>query len=297
MLCYFIIIIIIVPSVGAFFPAPLTNLTQNVTWYTILEQVYSYTGYYQWHLINSQVYSDLYVAVLQYRNCSGSMFSTILPIGYGSCSNRPYLQINRTVMCISTGLYNNDTSFGYPDCQIAVNTTLANNAVPVQLPNVLPTLTNTLTCADYGLPSSHSLCNFYSNWIGFNQTICMTYVSTHMGVCYTYYDSWYNYGYPQGFYSVEGYQQMNDYILWAVANNYSTSTGVRYRLFESATQALLALPNLMSDNITSYYVCYCFCTTNLCNTNMSTCTASFSFNCTYSPIVGTTTSKFLEMVC
>jgi hypothetical protein len=286
--------LIFIPAVTAFFPVPLTNISPNVSWYTILEQVYSSTGYYQWHLINSQVYSNLYASVLEYRNCSGPIFSPSRPIGYGSCSSRPYLQISGTDMCISTGLYNNGTGFTYLDCQAAVNITILNNAVPVQLPNILPNLTNTLSCADYALPSSHSLCNFYSNWIGFNQTICMNFVSNHMGVCYVYYDPWYNSGYSQGFYSVEGYQQLNDDILWTVANNYSTSTGVQYQLFQSTTQALLAFPVLMSDNITSYYVCYCFCTTNACNTNMSTCVAGFSFNCTYSPIVGTTNGKLLN---
>lgn len=285
--------LILIPAVTAFFPVPLTNISPNVTWYTILEQVYSFTGnYYQWHLINSQVYSNLYAAVMQDRNCAGPMFSSSRPIGYGSnCSTRPYLQVNRTDMCISTGLYSNGTGFTYSDCQTAVNATIMTNTVPAQLPNLLPNLTNTLSCGDYALPSSHSLCNFYSNWIGFNQTLCMNYVSNHMGLCYVYYDPWYNYGYSQGFYSVEGYQQLNDYILWAVANNYSTSTGVQYRLFQSATQALLALPTLMSDNVTSYYTCLCFCTTDWCNMNMSTCLSGFSFNCTYSPIVGTTNGK------
>jgi hypothetical protein len=199
-------------------------------------------------------------------------------------------------MCISTGLYNNVSAFPYPDCQAAVNTTLVTNTVPAQLPNLLPNLTNTLTCADYALPSSHSMCNFYSNWLGFNQTLCMNFVSSHMGLCYAYYDPWYNYGYSQGFYSVEGYQQLNNFILWAVANNYSTSTGVQYLLFESATQALLAIPFLLSDNVTSYYACYCFCISNSCNTNMSTCSAGFPFNCTYSPIVGTTTGKFKKIL-
>jgi hypothetical protein len=294
MLYYFIFI----PVVTAFFPVPLINISPNVTWYTILEQVYSYNGYYQWIVINSQDYSNLYVAVLQYRNCSGPVFSASRPIGYGSCSSRPYLLINRTDMCISTGLHNNATGFTYANCQVAVNSTILNNTVPAQLPNLLPNLTNTLSCADYALPSSHSLCNFYSNWMGFNQTLCMNFVATNMGVCYAYYDPWYNNGYPQGFYSVEGYQQLNDNILWAVANNYSTSTGVQYQLFQSATQALLALPVLMSDNITSYYACYCFCITNWCNLNITTCSAGLPFNCTYSPIVGTTTiGKYLRMVC
>lgn len=120
----------------------------------------------------------------------------------------------------------------------------------------------------------------------------MNFALTHMGLCYVYYDPWYKYTYSQSYYSVEGYQQLNDRILWAAANNYSTSTGVQYRLFQSTTPALLALPFLMSGNITSYYVCYCFCTTSSCNTNcMLTCSLGYSFNCTYAPMVGTTTGK------
>ena len=98
-------------------------------------------------------------------------------------------------------------------------------------------------------------------------------------MCYIYYDPYAGFGNSLGYGLVESYWQLNDVILSNIAANFSTSTGVSYRLFESSTQVLLALPVVMANNDT-YYACYCFCLTNMCNTNMATCSSGLGFNCT-----------------
>ncbi|CAF3666141.1 unnamed protein product [Rotaria socialis] len=284
------------PTVYGFFPVnPISlNLASNAAWYTTVEFgnviINNYT-YLDWHVQPTLVYSNLYAALMESRHCSGPMFSSNTPIGYGNCSTRPYIGWNYTDICVTAGNYvANSSVLNYTTCQAMVNASLVANAAPAQLPQILPNLTVPLTCADSALPSSYTMCNMFSSWLGFNQSACMIYFASNMFLCSIYYDPYYAYSVALGYGLVESYQQINNNVLWTIATNYSTSTGVSYRMFESTTQLLLAVPILMSNNV-SYYGCYCYCLTNMCNTNIATCSSGLGFNCSVPTFITATTTN------
>ncbi|CAF1588855.1 unnamed protein product [Rotaria magnacalcarata] len=171
-----------------------------------------------------------------------------------------------------------------------VNASLVANVAPTQLPQILPNLTVPLTCADSALPSSYTMCNMFNSWLDFNQSTCMSYFASNMFLCSIYYDPYYAYSDALGYGLVESYQQLNNNVRSTIAPNYSTSTGVSYRMFESTTQLLLAVPILISNNVT-YYGCYCYCLTNMCNTNIATCSSSLGFNCSVPTFITATTTN------
>ncbi|CAM4937468.1 unnamed protein product [Rotaria socialis] len=284
------------PTVYGFFPVnPISlNLASNAAWYTTVEFgnviINNYT-YLDWHVQPTLVYSNLYAALMESRHCSGPMFSSNTPIGYGNCSTRPYIGWNYTDICVTAGNYvANSSVLNYTTCQAMVNASLVANAAPAQLPQILPNLTVPLTCADSALPSSYTMCNMFSSWLGFNQSACMIYFASNMFLCSIYYDPYYAYSVALGYGLVESYQQINNNVLLTIATNYSTSTGVSYRMFESTTQLLLAVPILMSNNV-SYYGCYCYCLTNMCNTNIATCSSGLGFNCSVPTFITATTTN------
>lgn len=288
--------LILSPTIYAFFPISpnVWNLTFNQSWHTVVEMgsVIGNSNYTEECRVGSVLpWSNFYTAFMLQRNCSGPMFSSNTSIGYGSCSIRPYMTWNSTKICIFLGQYSNCTMTNYSVCQTMVNNTLSTNSAPPILPSILPNLTTPLTCADYALPSSYSICLLYNQWYGYNQSACVSYFASNTFLCFAYYDPYYVTGYSQGYGIVEGYQQLNNIILYNVATNLSTSTGVKYRIYESTTQVLFTYPILLSNNI-SYYVCYCFCLTNMCNVNISTCSSGLTFNCTTPTFIGSIFSVF-----
>lgn len=289
MLSSYYLLLILIPAVSPFFPSSPSswNLTFNTSWYSILTIGHfsnNSTYMVSLHVRTVYLWADMYTGFTKVRNCSGPMFSPSTPIGYGICSTLPFANWTYTEYCIFTGYYPNATIL-YSVCKPAVNASLATNTAPSQPAWILPNLTTPINCADSSLPMTYYVCYSYNDWISYNQTACTNYFSSNLFLCQIYYDPYNVSGYTVGLGMAEANEQLNNVILSTVAMNYSTSTGVTYRLFESTTSVLLAVPILLANNVT-YYACYCFCRTNMCNTNIETCSAGTGFNCTMPTFIG-----------
>ena len=212
---------------------------------------------------------------LSKRNCSG--FSPSTPIGYGYCSPWPYQAgVNLTsYICIcNTNTCNYNTS----TCETSVDAIRQQGAAPAQPPAIAPVLNSTISCADYSLPTTYGNCNFRNYTPGFNDSACRDYYASQSVMCAVSYSSFFSWSTA---YSIRETDRDMDYmVLWRM-NNASFGNTSTNLIFETNTSFLMAI------TFSNFQYCICYCTTNMCNINISTCTAGMNFDCTYTGVNAT----------
>lgn len=212
---------------------------------------------------------------LSKRNCSG--FSPSTPIGYGYCSSWPYQTgVNLTsYICIcNTNACNSNTS----TCEASVDAIRQQGAAPTQPPAIAPILNSSISCADYSLPTTYSWCNDRNFSLGFNGSACRDYYASQTVMCAAFYF----FGFTSSIaLTIRETDLALDTIVTLLTHNY-LFVNVSASFFETNTSFLVAF------SFQNFQICYCYCATNMCNINISTCTAGMNFDCTYTGINSTT---------
>jgi hypothetical protein len=232
--------------------------------------------------------TDVYQSIVVPRNCSGR-FSPSTPIGYGTCSSRPYFKGNLTELCVCT---NTSGISNMNACKASVDADLAANHQPPTLSQLFPNLTANITCADsQTFPSNYSMCNSappgYIYLATFNRSACVSFMATHTVMCQ--FGSMYGNTVMAGFSQYEAYMYLHD-MIGSLQSFVVQQNQLSPNVLQSPTQVLLLYPISSSD-----YRCICLCTTSMCNINISTCTAGLPYDCTVSASMNGYTRKSLRL--
>ena len=218
---------------------------------------------------------------LSKRNCSG--FSANTPIGYGYCSPWPYqtgVNLTSYVCICNTNGCNVNTS----TCETSVDAIRQQGAAPAQPSAIAPPLNSSLSCADGSLPTTFSYCNGYNYSLDFNASACRDYYASQTVMCGASYLFGFSWSYALSIREADRY--LDGWFPLVGTNGSSGNNSVLF--FETNTSTLVVLSFLN----TRYCVCYCI--TNMCNLNISTCTAGINFDCTYVAVNSSATNTTIN---
>ena len=203
------------------------------------------------------------------RCSSGQFWPSSTPIGYGTCTQLPYETYSLTLCICSTNNCNAD----YSTCVASVQAT--QSSPPPPLPSGVPELTNRISCYQ-GYQGSTYMDMFngvgwlYNEYTPFNMSAARAYQSSHAVACLlnvnTQTGDWYQ--------SALMYEEYSG-ILYVILSEKILNISSMYA--ESATSVSLQGTSYYYTNASLYWISNtftqltCFCTTNNCNQNSSTC--------------------------
>ncbi len=196
-------------------------------------------------------------------------FSTTMDIGYGNCTPYYYQTATSIQLCICS---TNNCTVNYSTCQASVNQALS--SPPPLLPVLLPSLTNTITCQDLGVnmsaannitPPMYSDCSSLNFLVPTDISKCYIYTPNHTVICAVFYDP------IQGIYGqmalIEGDYEGLIYELMQSLTMVALNSSDYYQ-YQTSTSVAVIFPGGPGSSNTGW----CFCTTNNCNVDFTTCT-------------------------
>ena len=203
------------------------------------------------------------------RCSSGQFWPSVTPIGYGTCTRLPYETYTVRLCICST----NNCNVGYSTCVASVQAT--QSAPPPNFPTHFPDLTNLITC-DQGYQGPtysdmyHGTGWLFNEYTPFNMSAVRAYASSHAVACALYVNAqtgdWYKLPVMYDSYSTILYLILLQKKMNVLSTYTESSTSV------SIEQTSVYYTNTSSYwNMTTFNQIVCFCTTNNCNQNLSTC--------------------------
>ncbi len=210
--------------------------------------------------------------------CNGFPALT-LDVGYGTCTPLPYeiFQLEILCICATTNCNANmlacsssvGNSVNYPQYNPIIS--------PAHMVPLVSNFTSPVSCIDDGVTLSNgSLSGTYTgclNSVG-NRTLCNVYYASHSVMCSISKNIFLTMGQQRYSYILEKYDGAVSEA-WQLIHTLARNARVQFQFAESSTALFVFLPTA-NGAPSSYYAC--FCTTNNCNTNLSVCTSSLSFN-------------------
>jgi hypothetical protein len=199
-------------------------------------------------------------------------FSTIMDIGYGSCTPYYYETATSIQLCICS---TNNCSVNYTSCQASVNQTLS--SPPPLLPVLQPTLSNTITCQDFYAnysaiynitPPMYAGCQNLITLSEPDSSKCSTYTPNHTVLCGILRDS------TQGSYQQKAFIE-GDYEPWMnnmIVSGISIASNSSFGYLNQTSTSIAVI----SNNSGQSYLELCLCTTNNCNVDFTTCASGIS---------------------
>ncbi len=216
--------------------------------------------------------------------CSG--FSNTTDVGYGPCTNLPYETFQNGTLCVCA---TDNCNINITTCMTSVSSYSPTTMIPL-----FPTFSNPISCFDDGNNittgyTPYFIC--YRNlgiFLGaVNISLCSAYYVTHTVVCAISSEVG---GFRHALAS-EDYDSVLENE-WHMTRFYAAQwqqinyTQEGYYVNQSATNFLFFLPFPGASYPAEFSGC--FCTTNNCNVDMSTCAAGLNYN--YSALYGVNTT-------
>ncbi|CAF1287506.1 unnamed protein product [Didymodactylos carnosus] len=185
------------------------------------------------------------------ERCQG--FSNITDVGYGLCSPLSYQTVVSLVLCIcATSNCNNNLS----TCQSS-----ATAFQPTRLPTFLPYLLRSISCQDYDYISGNTYTYCQELDKSINYTACNDYVKANTVLCSIWTLSSQNFtALYRVAYLPENYEEFLLSTLYGYLVYSNTST------YNESSSSLI-----VKTGIQNFTYISCYCTSNNCNANFSTC--------------------------
>ena len=244
-----------------------------------------FVEYIEIHLRNGTVINTTmanpmsYVNLLQQyveRRCTSVQFSpSVTPIGYGTC-NRLSFEPQTIKLCICS---TNNCNVNYATCVASVQASAL--SPPPNLPLIVPNLTNVISCYQGYQGATYAAYYNVADWLlteysPLNITEARSYAASHAVACSLCFDTvsgdWYQIAttyeeYAIILYYILAMRDVQSYVSYAES---STSVAIQYPTFY--------LVNSSYSASVSVHEVRCFCTTNNCNRDLSTCAIGLNVN-------------------
>ncbi|CAF1585234.1 unnamed protein product [Didymodactylos carnosus] len=186
------------------------------------------------------------------ERCQG--FSNTTDVGFGLCNPLSYQSVISLVLCICAA---NNCNNNFQTCKSS-----ATEYQPPRLQTVLPYLSTSISCQDNYYMSNNKYTFCQELGASINYTACNNYVKTNTVLCSIWgLSSQNSTTFHQVAYVPENYEEFLLSILYLYMIYNNTSTYV-----ESSSTLLVQI------GIQNFTYRSCYCTTNNCNANLSTCT-------------------------
>ena len=209
------------------------------------------------------------------RCSSGNFQPSVTLIGYGLCTRLPYEASTSTLCICST----DNCNYNYTTCVASVQ---ASQSSPPPIPaSYIPELTNIVSCQN-GYQGATYMENYFGNgsthkeYTPWNMTVARAYRSTVAVACVLYMNQlsgdWYQvavlpdeYGFLLQ--NIKMLQAMGVLTFYAESSTSVSAVTLSDYYYSPMIHWLLYIGQIM-----------CFCTTNDCNQNFSTCAIGFTMN-------------------